>query len=37
MTWKEEINIIYGSPKYFQGEKSHRKYKSEMIKIFLSS
>ena len=37
MTWKEEIKVIYDSPKYFQGEKSPQKYKSEVIKTFLSS
>ena len=29
MAWKEEV--IYDSPKYFQGKKSPRKYESEVI------
>ena len=31
MTLKEEMKVIYDSPKSFQGEKSPRKHLSEMI------
>ena len=34
---EEEIKIVYDSPKYVQGEKPHRRYRSEVIKVFLSS
>ena len=31
MTWKEEVKVIYDSPKNFRGEKSSWKYESEVI------
>ena len=31
MAWKEEVKVIYDSPKYFRGEKSPQKYESEVI------
>ena len=34
---QEEIKIVYDSPKYVQCGKSHRRYRSEVIKAFLSS
>ena len=34
---EEEIKIVYDSPKYVQGGKSPQRYKSKVIKAFLSS
>ena len=34
---EEEINIVYDSSKYVQGEKSPWRCRSEVIKAFLSS
>ena len=34
---KEEIKIVYVSPKYVRGGKSPQRYRFEVIKAFLSS
>ena len=34
---EKEIKIVYDSPKYVRGGKSPQRYRSEVIKAFLSS